>query len=126
MNQDSITVCWLPALDSVGLDDLRYNIYLYDSTLEEPTYQKANDEGIVQEDGDSDTNICYDVSVENTDTSYGVLVVSANGATGDQEELTDVQEVQDRFVVFFVALGSDLVAESECCSKCVHVYGYGD
>lgn len=110
VSQSSITVCWLPALDMGGLNDLHYNIYLYDTADSDPVFNRVNKELVVQEEGgDNQTSICYELRDINTQTSYGVIVVSANGATGDPMVLRGVDEVQDHSVVFFLTLGEDLV-----------------
>lgn len=104
-NGDTITICWLPALDPGGLSDLRYNIYVYDTSVDDPTFERANpSEGIVQGAGDDQTQICYDVEVSDTGSSYGIIVVSSNGATSvtDTQVLMNVEDVQDRSVTFFV------------------------
>lgn len=106
-------MCWLPALDSGGLDDLRYNVYLYDTSLEEPFFERVNEEMEIRSVINDTSILCHDAPIINDETSYGVVVVSANGATGDPENFTDVSEVQDRFVVFFVALGGD----QQCSGK---------
>ena len=109
VSQSSITVCWLPALDAGGLDDLRYNLYLFDTDSSNPEYNKVNSDGVVQESGgNNQTRICYELQDIDTQTSYGIIVVSANGATGDPERLTDVDTVQGHSVVFFLSLGDDL------------------
>ena len=57
------------------------------------------------QDGEgSQTQICYDVKVRNDQTSYGIIVVSSNGATAgtDVKVLANVQDVQSRSVTFFV------------------------
>ncbi len=114
IGQNSISVCWLPAEDSGGLDDLHYNIYLYDTSLDNPDYLKANNEGIFQENGNSDSNVCYEVEITGENINYGVLVVSANGATGDPQSITDVGSIEGRFVAFFLSSSQNL---SSCNGK---------
>lgn len=118
VRQSSITVCWLPALDTGGLDDLRYNIYLYDTTDPDSEFNKLNDEGVVQEEGgDNQTSICYELEDIDTQTSYGIIVVAANGVTGDPLLLSDLDQVQGRSVVFFLTLGEDLVPDGGSSSN---------
>lgn len=112
----SITVCWLPAINSGGLNNVHYNIYLYDTNQDNPIFNKVNPEGIMHERSASTNNdrICYEATGVDPQTSYGVVVVSANGATGNPQTLTNLEAVQNRSVVFFVALGSDLAPRCEC------------
>ena len=100
-------MCWLPSLDTGGLDDLRYNLYLFDTTDVAPEFNKVNDEGVVQEEGDS--MICYELQDINTNTSYGIIVVAANGATGDPQVL-QADQVPSHSAVFFLSMveGPDL------------------
>lgn len=117
----SIRVCWLPALDSGGLDDLRYNVYLYVTDEEVPVFNRFNSEGIVQEEGgNNQTALCHSLEDIATDTSYGIIVVSANGATGDPETLTNVDDVQGRSVVFFLTLGQLAQVGSISCNGNYH------
>ena len=95
-------MCWLPSLDTGGLDDLRYNLYLFDATEEAPEFNKVNDEGVVQEEGDNQTVICYELQDINTDASYGIIVVAANGATGDPQVL-QTDQVPSHSAVFFLS-----------------------
>lgn len=108
-----------------GLTDLHYNIYLFDTTDPDPVFNRVNQEAVEQEaGGDNQTSICYPLRDINTQTSYGVIVVSANGATGDPAVLRGIEEVQDHSVVFFLTLGEDLVVDrgstpSPCNGKCL-------
>ena len=120
-NRTSISVCWLPSLDSGGIPEtLHYNIYLYDTAVNVSLFEKVNSEPIIDATMDNMTRICYEVPINDPETSYGVVVVASNGATVDPDNFTDVAGVQDRFVVFFVALGdlSDpTTVESPTCGK---------
>ena len=111
---------WLPSLDCGGIPEtLHYNIYLYDTAVDEALFEKVNSEPITQVD--NVTRVCYEVPIGDPETSYGVVVVASNGATVDPDSFTDVAGVQDRFVVFFVALG-DLSDPAMCSnnSKLLH------
>jgi len=99
-------VCWLPSLDKGGLNDLRYNLYIFSTDTEKPTYRRLNPpEGVVQQDGDDTTKICYKAEITGVGANYGVIVVATNGATAsvDGEVISDVELVQGRSVAFFVA-----------------------
>ncbi len=48
VSQGSIRVCWLPALDSSGLNDLRYNVYIYNTDQDDPIYNRVNSDGVVR------------------------------------------------------------------------------
>lgn len=96
-------MCWLPALDSGGLDDLHYNIYLFNTELDDPEFNKVNTEPVVQENGQN--NICYELEGTDTSESYGIIVVSANGATGDPPTLMNLDEVQGHSITFFLSRG---------------------
>lgn len=109
VSQTSITVCWLPSLDMGGLDDLHYNIYLYDTDSPAPEFNRVNSNEVLQEGGGNQTSICYELQDIDTQTSYGIIVVAANGATGDPAMLRDLDQVQGHSVVFFLSLGEDLV-----------------
>ena len=91
-------MCWLPALEKGGLNDLSYSIYLYDTSLMEPVFKRV---GTVTGNFTNQEKIPFDVDISDAASSFSVMVVSVNGATGDPESFTDVQEVQDRSVVFF-------------------------
>ena len=117
INGDSIRVCWLPALDSGGLDDLRYNVYLYVTNEEPPVFNRVNSESIVlAEGGSNQTTLCHNLEDIATDTSYGIIVVSANSATGDPQMLANVDDVQGRSVVFFLTLGELAQVGSTSCN----------
>ena len=106
VNGDMITVCWLPSLNKGGLDDLRYNLYVFSTDVQSPTFRRLNPpEGVVQEDGDDTTNVCYAARIAGFGINYGMIVVATNGATAsiDGEVITDAELVQGRSVAFFVA-----------------------
>ena len=102
---DITTVCWLPALDKGGLDDLRYNIYIFSTDEKSPTYMRLNPaEGVVQQGGDDNTQVCYDAKITGVGLNYGIIVVSTNGATVSTDGVAiNVEDVQGRSVAFFVA-----------------------
>ena len=95
-DRTSISVYWLPSLDCGGIPEtLHYNIYLYDTAVDEALFEKVNSEPITQVD--NVTRVCYEVPIGDPETSYGVVVVASNGATVDPDSFTDVAGVQDRF-----------------------------
>ncbi len=100
------TVCWLPALDKGGLNDLRYNIYIFSTESNSPRYTRLNPpEGVVQQNGGDSTKVCYDATSSGFGDNYGIIVVSTNGATAsiDGAVISNVEEIQGRSVAFFVA-----------------------
>ena len=98
-------------MDSGGLDDLHYNVYI--RQVDQATYTKANSEGIVS----SKQTICHEVSGLNPMSSYAIVVASANGATGDPETLDQqLTRVQGHFVAYFVDTGE---ATGVCVCVCV-------
>ena len=111
-----VTVCWGPALNSGGLDDLHYNVYV--RQVDQAVYTKVNNEGIFS----SESKICHEVSGLDAMTSYAVVVVSANGATGDPETLDQqLTSVQGHFVAYFVDTGEAGVCVCVCVCVCACV-----
>ena len=106
MDGNITMVCWLPALDKGGLDNLRYNIYIFSTDKDNPTYMRLNPaEGVVQQGGDDNSQVCYDAKITGVGPNYGIIVVSTNGATAsiDGDTIGNVEDVQGRSVAFFVA-----------------------
>ena len=96
-----VDVCWGAALDSGGLNDLHYNIYVHQTGVDGPMYMKINDVGIM-----GTGEICHPVSGFNPMSSYAIVVTSANGATGDPETLDQsLTTVEGQYVAFFVDTG---------------------
>ena len=99
----NVDVCWRAALNSGGLNDLHYNIYVHQIGVEGAMYMKVNDVGIT-----GTGEICHPVpsSRLNPMSSYAILVTSANGATGDPETLDQsLTTVDGQYVAFFVDTG---------------------
>ncbi len=96
-----VTVCWGSALNTGGLDDLHYNVYIRQVGMDVAMYNKVNDNPIT-----GSGELCHDISGLNLSSSYAVVVTSANGATGDPPMLDQqLSSVQGQFVAYFVDTG---------------------
>ena len=101
MDERFVSLCWGAALDSGGLDDLHYNIYIHLPGVDGPMYRKVNNEAIKGKG-----EICYNVSGIKPMSSYAIVVTSANGATGDPKTLDQsLTTVDGQYVAFFVDTG---------------------
>ncbi len=95
------TVYWSASLNSGGLDDLHYNIYVHRVGTTGAMYNKVNTEPIT---GTSD--LSYNVPGLDGSSSYAIVVVAANGATGDPQTLDQqLTEVDGHYVAYFVDTG---------------------
>lgn len=106
-----VRVCWGAALDSGGLDDLHYNVYVQ-RTDSSSGFTKVNADSIV-----GSGEICHEISGLDPFSSYAVIVTSANGATGDPETLDQqLSTVQGRFLAYYVDTGEGGIRKSEAIS----------
>lgn len=94
-----VELCWAQSADTGGRSDQHYNVYV--SSNGSSTFVKHNSAGI--------TGLCYTVTGLDLSTSYLIVVVAANGATNDPDSFTDLSVVQDRFILFFVATGGEVM-----------------
>ena len=53
--------------------------------------------------------VCYTLAGLEEQLSFTIVVVASNGAANDQDAFTDVSEVENRFIAFYVATGSSRV-----------------
>ncbi len=101
---NAANLCWLVSEDPGGRPDLHYNVYV--SGNRSNIFVKSNSAAI--------TDVCYTVTGLDLSTSYLLVVVAANGATNDPDTFTDVSVVQDRFVLFFIATGDEIIRCPQC------------
>ena len=94
-----IVVCWRAVNNSGGRDDLHYNIYTLPAGGS--IFSRANAEPIEP----SGANQCYELSGLQSQTSYTIVVTSANGATNDPVEFEELSQVENRFIAFYVSTG---------------------
>ena len=106
-----VTVCWGSALNTGGLDDLHYNVYVHQVGMDGAMYNKVNDNPIT-----GSGELCHEISGLNSMSSYAVVVTSANGATGDPPTLDQqLSSVQGQFVAYFVDTGEPGVCVCGVC-----------
>ena len=72
VRQSSISLCWLPALDTGGLNDFHYNIYLFNTSENNPIIIQQSQQRIMWYDRELKAtftmNCMQDINVQ---TSYG-------------------------------------------------------
>lgn len=108
INGADITICWLPSNDRGGSDDFHYNIYRLE--VGSGQFLKINTENIPpsvenQVVDNQNEPICYTLTGLEEQTSFTIVVVASNGAANDSDSFTDVSEVENCFIAFYVATG---------------------
>ena len=94
---NAVFVTWLAANDTGGRDDFHYNIYVL-----------ANNSGVfVKWNVNPIDDTFYTITDLDVSSSYSIVLVSSNGATGDPDQFTDVLVVQNRFLLFYVVTGEE-------------------
>ena len=109
INGLDIKVCWLPSKDRGGRDDFHYNIYRLAAGSGQ--FLKINTEDILPNAvdlilEDLSLPVCYTLTGLKEQTSFTIVVVASNGAANDESSFTDVSDVENRFIAFYVATGS--------------------
>ncbi len=90
--------CWLASVDTGGLL-LHYDVYV--SSNNANLFVRSNTQPI--------TGTCFTVTGLDLSTSYLIVIVAANGATNDPDDFTNIDLVQDRFLLFFIATGDEVL-----------------
>ena len=121
INGADITVCWLPSNDRGGRDDFHYNIYRL--AAESGQFLIINTEDILPNDENQvienqNEPVCYTLTGLEEQSSFTIVVVASNGAANDADSFTDVSEVENRFIAFYVATGSSTVCPGVVNERC--------
>lgn len=103
---ESIKISWLSATDDGGSPEtIHYNLYTYDKASME--YKKVNQAEIKHTTG----LISYDLPIRSSQESINVVVTSATSATGDEQTIKDLSDVQNRFIVFYILTSNNNVEQ---------------
>ncbi len=92
-----VTIFWYPAQQSGNPEEIHYNVYTYNSA--EKVYIKENTDNI---EANSDSDF-IEYTISNDLSTLSLIVTSASTTTGDEEVISNLSQVQNRFILFYVS-----------------------